>query len=358
MQRFEPHLVASLLTSAACIRRHPANPVLRAADVPYPSTLVFNAGIVKFHGRYVMVFRNDYQVSRADFDRYNRGEVSEYPLARTNLGYATSTDGVAWSVDPEPIPDSEPARFAQLAGLDREEVGRVYDPRITIIDGRPYLCLALDTRHGVRGVIVATDDRLRNWRVLHLSVPDNRNMVLFPQKIAGNFVRLERPFPVYSRYCDRFDIWLGRSPDLRYWGDQELLLGVEHVPYANDKLGPAAPPVLTDRGWLVIFHAVDRDEHRGQNGWEKTWKKRYTAGIALLDAKDPSRVIGMSKSPLIAPEAAYETTGGFRDHVIFPCGLIIEDDGMAKIWYGSSDTVIALATCHVDDLLALCSEPR
>ncbi|MCK6489489.1 MAG: glycoside hydrolase family 130 protein [Planctomycetes bacterium] len=350
--------VPARLTSAACIRRHPGNPVLSAKDVPYAANLVFNAGLVKHRGRYVTVFRNDFGSTAQDFEDFNQGRRTAYPQLRTNLGFATSPDGITWTVEGKPLPDSDPATFARLAGLDPKEVCRVYDPRITVIDGKPYLCLALDTHHGVRGVIAETDDELRNWKVLHITVPDNRNMVLFPHKVGGNFVRLERPFPVYSRGRDRFDIWLGRSPDLRYWGDHALVLGVEDVPFADDKLGPAAPPVLTDRGWLVVFHAVDRDDSRGKNGWEKAWKKRYTAGIMLLDRDDPSKVIGMSKQPLIAPEAPYEVAGGFRDHVIFPCGLIVEPSGEAKIWYGAGDAVIGLATCHVDQLIALCTSPR
>lgn len=80
---------------------------------------------------------------------------------------------------------------------------------------------------------------------------------------------MERPFTVYSRGGkDRFDTWIAESPDLKYWGNADLLFGVEHVPFANDKVGPAAPPVKTDKGWLTTFHAVDVDPSRGKHGWE------------------------------------------------------------------------------------------
>lgn len=70
--------------------------------------------------------------------------------------------------------------------------------------------------------------------VISLSAPDNRNMVLFPEKIGGYYTRLERPFPVYGRGgIDRFDIWISQSPDLKFWGNSDLLLGVENVPFAN-----------------------------------------------------------------------------------------------------------------------------
>src|SRR5690606_2871971 len=146
---------------------------------------------------------------------------------------------------------------------------------------------------------------------------------------------------------DRFDIWLSDSPDLRYWGNSHLLLGVEEVPFANDKIGPAAPPVLTEQGWLTLFHAVDIDRSRGKNGWEEKWQKRYTAGIMLLDLDDPRRIVGISAAPLLVPEASYEISGGIRNHVIFPGGMILEDSGEVKIYYGAADTVECLATADV-----------
>jgi beta-1,4-mannooligosaccharide/beta-1,4-mannosyl-N-acetylglucosamine phosphorylase len=319
------------LHSSPVMRRYPGNPILSAKDVPYPAMLVFNAGVAKYQGRYVMVFRNDY------------GSLEEQRLDGTNLGLAFSDDGIHWQVEPQPC----------FAWQD-EEVRRVYDPRLIVIEGRCYVCFAVDTWHGVCGGIAITED-FYHYEILSVSTPDNRNMVLFPERIGGKYVRLERPFPVYGRGGgERFDIWLSRSPDLRYWGDAHLLLAVEHVPYANTKIGPAAPPVKTPKGWLTTFHAVDTDPSRGKNGWEPVWRKRYTAGVMLLDLEDPRKIVGLYKEPLLAPEAPYEVEGGFRNHTIFPCGMILEDDGEVKLYYGAADSVTCLATAHVDDLIALC----
>lgn len=101
---------------------------------------------------------------------------------------------------------------------------------------------------------------------------------------------------------------------------------------------------------------VDIDPARGKNGWEPSWKKRYTAGIMLLDLDNSKKILGMSTSPLLAPEAPYETEGGFRNDVIFPGGMVLEEDGEVKIYYGAADTVECLATAHVDDLIRLCLE--
>jgi len=320
------------LKSSNVIKRHPANPVLSGKDIPYPATLIFNAGVAKYQGRYVMVFRNDY------------GRWGDPKFDGTNLGLAYSRDGIRWEVQPQPC-------WQWKDG----EVGRVYDPRLVVMDGRCYVCFALDTKHGCRAGIAVTDD-FTQFDVLDVTVPDNRNMVLFPEKVAGKYVRLERPFPVYGRGGgDRFDIWSSESPDLPHWGNAKLVLGVEDVLYANDKIGPGAPPIKTPRGWLTTFHTVDRDNARGKNGWEARWQKRYCAGIMLLDLNDPSRVIGLSTEPLLAPETPYETDEGFRTHVIFPGGMILEESGEVKIYYGAADTVECLATAHVDDLIGLCS---
>ena len=117
----------------------------------------------------------------------------------------------------------------------------------------------------------------------------------------------------------------------------------------------AARPV---EGEETTFHAVDRDSARGKNGWEDVWQKRYSAGIMLLDLDEPHKVIGMSKLPLLAPEAPYEVAGGFRNHAIFPGGMILEQSGEVKIYYGAADTAECLATADIGDLLALCAEKR
>ena len=319
------------LKSSSVIVRHPANPVLSAGDVPYKAALVFNAGVAKFQGKYAMVFRNDY------------GSLEEQKLEGTNLGLAFSEDGVEWEVQPTPCFE-----------LKDDEIRRGYDPRLTVIDGRCYMCFAVDTHHGIRGGVAVTDDFDR-FEILSMTTPDNRNMVLFPEKVNGSYVRLERPFPVYGRRDkERFDVWISDSPDLKYWGNSDLLLGVEDVPFSNGKIGPAAPPVRTDKGWLTTFHATDIDPDRGKNGWEAKWQKRYTAGIMLLDPDNPKTIAGLCRTPLIAPEASYEVDGGFRNNVIFPGGMILEDDGEVKIYYGAADTVECLATAHVDDLVGLC----
>lgn len=329
-----PKMLPELFSSPFITRYRGGEPILSKKDIPYEADCIFNCGVTKYQGKYVLAFRNDYR-----FD-------GKGAFGKCVIGLAFSDDGIHWDVRKKP--------FLTVEDMHDEEITRVYDPRLTVIDGRCYLCFAVDTRHGLRGGIAVTDD-FETIEVLSMTVPDNRNMVLFPEKIGGLYVRLERPFPVYSRQgVDRFDIWLSKSPDLRYWGDSRLVMGVEDVPYANDKIGPGAPPVKTEAGWLTLFHTVDIDRTRGKNGWEERWQKRYCAGVMLLDLEDPGKIVGLYKEPLIAPETRWEAEEGFRTNVIFPGGLIKEDDGTLKIYYGASDTVECLATASCEELIRLC----
>lgn len=326
--------------SAGKIRKSSRNPLIKASMVPFDSTLTYNAGICRFQGRYVMLFRNDYNYTKEDMIRLKTEVFSQVKI---NLGLAFSDDGVDWHIEPEPV----------LPLPYDEEILRVYDPRITVIDERCYLCFAVDTRHGIRGGIAVTDD-LRNYELLSLSVPDNRNMVLFPEKIDGKFVRLERPFPIYGRGApEAFDLWMSDSPDCRYWGNSQLVLGSEQVPFSNCKIGPAAPPVKTHAGWLTTFHAVWKHSDEELYSWHGDWHKEYFGGLMLLDLNNPAKIIGMYDQPLLAPEHDYECIG-MRGSVIFPGGMILEESGEVKIYYGAADTVECLATAHVDELIPLC----
>jgi beta-1,4-mannooligosaccharide/beta-1,4-mannosyl-N-acetylglucosamine phosphorylase len=329
--------------SAPCIRRHESNPLLSPQDMPYESSLTFNAGVAKYEGHYVMVFRNDV------FEN-NDPNGKSY----TNLGYAESKDGIKWSVRSEPYVTLEQAQelgSAFYANRGSDVIHRIYDPRITVIEGRAHICFAMDTPHGVRSGVAVTED-FEDFQIVSISAPENRNTVLFPERVRDQYVRLERPFPVYSRPEDEaFDIWIASSADLKYWGGHDLVLGVEDVPFSNRKIGPGAPPIKTSKGWLTTFHAVDYDESRGKNGWEASWKKRYTIGLMLLDLDNPAIVRAVAKTPLMAPEASYEIDGGFRNDVLFPGGMIADGDEV-RIYYGAADTVECLATADLADLLA------
>ena len=116
------------------ITRHPNNPILSARDIPYPASLIFNAGVAKYEGRYVMIFRNDYGTTEEDWKPFKEGKTSKPPGLETSLGLAFSDDGVNWQIEPKPC-----------WKVSTDEVLRVYDPRITVIDGVAHICFAMFT---------------------------------------------------------------------------------------------------------------------------------------------------------------------------------------------------------------------
>lgn len=323
---------------AGLLRRHPANPVLAAADLAYAAALVFNPGVVRWRGGYLMAFRVD--------DGWRPGTAA---FERTVIGLADSDDGVAWRARPKRWIDGATDERLRAHGATR-----AYDPRLTLVDDALHLCFAVDTPHGIRGAVARVEDDLAGWRLLDLTTPDNRNLALFPERIGGLLWRLERPFPVYGRgAAEAFDLWCAASPDGVHWGRARLVLGSERVPWANAKIGPGAPPVRVGAGWLVLFHAVTIDAARDLPAWHPGWRKTYTAGALVLDADEPWRVRGLCRQPLLAPEAPYEREG-FRGHVVFPGGAAIDAEGRLRVYYGAADTCVALAVGDPEAIAARC----
>jgi beta-1,4-mannooligosaccharide/beta-1,4-mannosyl-N-acetylglucosamine phosphorylase len=312
--------------------KYAGNPIITAESIPYPADLAYNCGATKFGGRYVMAVR---------VDHWPNGHPTG-PCIK-NIALAWSEDGFDFEVGPKPILEAGP-----------EENDCVYDPRLTCLEGTLYLCYATDTPHGIRsGLAVSTDGE--HFEKVYLSEPDNRNAVMFPERVNGLLVRLDRPFARIYKRERPFDIWLSRSPDGRYWGDHHLLLAAEDNEWSDDKIGPAAPPIRTDAGWLTLYHGVTLDA-RPACGWRNDWTKLYQAGVMLLDLDDPHRIIGRCREPVLTPDQPYEDQrcGGYRPNVVFPGGLIPEDDGTCKLYYGSADTTVCVATAKIQDLVALC----
>ena len=316
---------------------HRKGVVLSRELVPYDSALTFNAGIVRRKDDLIMLFRNDHGFCKKDYDDFYAG-IADNTSPKTNLGAAVSSDGVNWNVLPEPV-----------FSLEGDGIVRAYDPRITALgNGQFAVCFAVDSRSGVRGGIAVTED-FAHFEVKSISLPENRNMVLFPEKIGGEYVRLERPFLVRDRH---HSIWLSRSPDLIHWGESEPVLDSRDLPYANLKIGPGAPPVRTPRGWLTLIHGVEVQESNF-DAWQRDWNRCYYGGIMLLDLENPAKIVALAGIPLLVPEEPYELEG-YRGGVIFPGGLIAEPDGTAKIYYGAADTVECLAEAKIDDLIEFC----
>ena len=316
--------------SSPIIRRYAGNPVLTRDDVPYPASLVFNAGVTRYRGEYFIAPRVDL------FD-----EQFRKPALDIFTGFGRSRDGIHFTIEKEPV------RVHYKGGI----LPWVCDARLTVLEDELYLSFCFENQHSERPGIAKWRGSGTDFDAVTIGIPQQRNMILWPEKINGLYMRLERPS---SQWGVPFHIWYGMSPDLRYWGDQELLLGCEDVAWANTKIGGGAPPVKTDRGWLLLFHAVDVDERRSvRTPASENWTKRYTAGAALFDPDDPTRLIAITKEPLMVAETAYETGSPslYTEFTVFPCGAVLLDDRQTlRIYYGAGDTSTNLAETTLDEL--------
>lgn len=166
---------------------------------------------------------------------------------------------------------------------------------------------------------------------------DDRDVVLFPEKIAGRYAMIHRPLEwVGDQYgTDHACAWISLADDLMGFRESRLLIRNRYA-WETDKLGVNTPPIKTPHGWLTIYHALGRD-------------KFYRWGALLLDLRDPAKVLHRTPDWLYEPAADYEIEGYYRG-VCFPCGAVVMD-GMLLVYYGGADKVCALATCDFQELM-------
>ena len=220
-----------------------------------------------------------------------------------------------------------------------EEFG-VEDPRITSLDGRFWISYVTVSRHGVATALASTEDFRTFIRHGLIFGPENKDVVLFPKQINGQYMALHRPSGAAG--FARPEIWLARSPDLLHWGEHQHLLSGE-ANWEALRIGAGPPPLRIDEGWLVIYHGAARPSRPGEAG-------AYSAGAMLSAHEDPSRVLCRSKMPLFSPLTDFECNG-FVPNVVFPTGIVAENRSLL-IYYGAADTVTAVIRMSVDNVLA------
>ncbi len=184
----------------------------------------------------------------------------------------------------------------------------------------------------------------RDFNVWHRLGPitdatvDNRDAIIFPERVNGYFVLLHRPASwIGAAYgCEKPSIWISFSSDLLAWRSHRLLAGPAYW-WEALKIGGGTPPVKTKDGWLMIYHGVDA-------------QRVYRAGAMLLDLNDPCRVLARTPEPILEPEAKYERWG-LVPNVVFPTGNVVIQDRLF-VYYGGADRVSCVATVELDKLLA------
>lgn len=302
------------------VKRYKNNPILTKDDVPYQVATVHNAGMVKYNDKYIMLFR------------------SHLHNGRSIIGIAESKDGYNFKVGKEPF--LKPAPDGVFG--EYEEYG-VEDVRICQIGNDFLLTYSAYSRHGVRIGLAKTKDFKTVERISLITQSDLRNVVIFPEKINGMYVRLDRPHSEISKWS----IWISYSPDLIHWGDSKVIIKPETYHWDEMKIGPGATPIKTDKGWLNIYHGV----------FETMSGVVYRLGVALHDLKDPSKILGVSDEWILQPEDPWEITG-YVPNVVFTCGAIPEkngkEGGTVKIYWGGADSVMCVGSAKIDELVQLC----
>ena len=315
-------------------RRLGAGPLLTRTDLALADprfvdpTSVFNPGALAAGGRIHLMLRVQ-----------SRGR-------ETGLVMAASEDGLRFRIARELVD------FAGLESLG-ERVHHVYDPRLTTLAGRHYALLALDLDTRCELGLAVSDD-LAAWQFLGLvsgSGGGNRNGVLFPQRIGGRYLRLDRP----NRLGMSGDeIWLSESDDLLAWRPLGPVASGRARSW-DELIGAGPPPILTEAGWLLLYHGVAT--HYGS-------VNIYQVGALLLDAENPQRLLARTRRNLLEPREAWELCGQVPN-VVFPSGLVLPEhagpgaapaSARVLVYYGAADTCIGLAESRVGALLAACRE--
>jgi predicted GH43/DUF377 family glycosyl hydrolase len=221
---------------------------------------------------------------------------------------------------------------------ENEEYG-VEDPRITEIDGRFYVTYVAVSRHGPATALASTTDFRTFERHGIIFCPENKDVVLFPEKIDGSFAAMHRP--VCGTPFTRPEIWIARSPDLIHWG-AHAPISLSGEEWQSGRVGGGCPPLRVRDGWLAVYHGNRRPMSLGDVG-------SYFGGAILLDAADPTRVLKRTSQPFLVPEADFETDG-FVPNVVFPTGIIREGDSLL-VYYGAADACTAVADISQRELL-------
>ncbi len=300
----------------ALLWRYSGNPVI-ARDGGIEANSVFNSSVVPFKGGFAGVFRvegND----RVPF---------------LHVGF--SADALHWQLEKVPL------QFADGRQLDYG-----FDPRLTFLEGKYYLtwCNGINWEPAI-GLAWTEDFKVFHF-IENATLPYNRNGVLFPRKLQGDYLLLSRP-------CDAGNtpfgnIYLSRSPDLIHWGRHREVMRPTRG-WQRLKIGAGPTPLETERGWLLIYHGVIQS----CNGY------LYSAGAALLDLNNPAKVLARSRNFLLAPRTTYELNGDVPN-TVFPCGMLVDaPSGRLALYYGCADTCVGVAFGYVEEIIdAICAESQ
>jgi len=298
------------------LHRHKLNPILTAADWPYPINSVFNPGATLLpDGTTLLLCRVE-----------DRRGLSHLCAARS----ANGVDG--WQIDPQPTLAPDPDHYP-------EELWGIEDPRITFVPELKKYAVVYTaySRDGPGVALALTEDFHRFERFGVIMSPEDKDAALLPQRMGDHWAVIHRPVSAPGAH-----MWISYSSDLWHWGSHKLMLEARKGAWWDaNKIGLSAPPIETPQGWLVIYHGV-RQTAAGC---------LYRLGLALFDLHTPEHCLKRGDEWIFGPEEPYEQHGDVG-YVVFPCGYTLASDGdTLHVYYGAADSSVALATGSVRAML-------
>ncbi len=297
---------------SAPIWRYNENPIINRNPIEGVAR-IFNSAVMPYENGFIGVFRGE-QVNGIPFIYLGR-----------------SRDGIQWVFEKEKI------QFTDENGKPFMP-DYAYDPRLVKIDDTYYIIWCQDAYGAAIGMAKTTDFKVFT-RVENPFLPFNRNAVLFPRRVGGNFMLLSRPSD--SGHTPFGDIFLSESKDMEFWGRHRHVMGKSGRWWENLKIGSGSAPIETSEGWLLLYHGVTNT----CNGFV------YSMGGAILDIDEPSKVKYRCENFLLTPEEWYEERG-FVPNVCFPCAAISDEEtGRIAIYYGCADSYVGLAFTTVNEVV-------
>jgi beta-1,4-mannooligosaccharide/beta-1,4-mannosyl-N-acetylglucosamine phosphorylase len=295
--------------------RYSGNPVI-PRDLTPRSNSIFNSAVVPYKGGFAGVFRCD-DTSRC-----------------MDIHAGFSKDGILWTLEDDPI-------VFKKTAPDLPDSDYKYDPRVVFVEDRWYI-IWCNGYHGPCIGMGYTFDFKEFFQMENAAMPFNRNGVLFPRKIGGNYALLSRPSDTgHTRFGD---IIYSESPDLTYWGRHRHVMApaaFEDSGWQSTKIGAGPAPIETGEGWLLFYHGV----LTSCNGFV------YSFGAALLDLERPWKCIGRVKPYLLSPQQPYECVGDVPN-VTFPCAALVDGPtGRLCVYYGCADTVTGIAFGYINEIV-------
>ena len=291
----------------------------------------FNAGAIKWNGKYVLVVRVE-----------GKDRKSFFAFAESENGI----DNFKFWEKPFPLPQTEnPDVNVYDMRLTMHEDGYVYG--IFCTERKDPQAPEADTSSAIANAGIIRSKNLLEWERLPDLISDSnqqRNVTLHPEFVCGKYA-------IYTRPQDGFiETGAGGGIGLGYIDDM-LHPKVEHEVIINPKayhtvyelkngLGPS--PIKTREGWLHLAHGV-RNTAAGL---------RYVLYLFMTDLKDITKVIHQPGGYFMAPDD--QEIVGDVGNVLFSNGLIPEENGDVYIYYASSDTRMHVAKSTVDILVDYC----